>query len=63
VQETDIAFKCYTTKTPITAADLLNDRALPFFAEQGMGMIRILTDRGTEYCSKRKRMTTSYTWP
>ena len=44
--------KLYTTKTPITAADLLNDRVLPFFAEQGMGVIRILTDRGTEYCGK-----------
>ena len=43
------AAKLYTTKTPITAADMLNDRVLPFFAEQGMGMIRILTDRGTEY--------------
>lgn len=46
------AVKLYTTKTPITAADLLNDRVLPFFEEQGMGVIRILTDRGTEYCGK-----------
>jgi transposase InsO family protein len=46
------AAKLYTTKTPITAADLLNDRVLPFFAEQGMGIIRMLTDRGTEYCGK-----------
>lgn len=46
------AAKLYTTKTPITAADLLNDRVLPFFEEQGMGVIRILTDRGTEYCGK-----------
>lgn len=46
------AAKLYTTKTPITAADLLNDRVLPFFAEQGMGVLRILTDRGTEYCGK-----------
>jgi transposase InsO family protein len=46
------AAKLYTTKTPITAADLLNDRVLPFFTEQGMGVIRILTDRGTEYCGK-----------
>jgi len=46
------AAKLYTTKTPITAADLLNDRVLPFFAEQGMGILRILTDRGTEYCGK-----------
>ena len=44
--------KLYTTKTPITAADLLNDRVLPFFEEHGMGVIRMLTDRGTEYCSK-----------
>ena len=44
--------KLYTTKTPITAADLLNDRVLPFFAEHAMGIIRILTDRGTEYCGK-----------
>jgi len=46
------AAKLYTTKTPITGADLLNDRVLPFFAEQGMGLIRVLTDRGTEYCGK-----------
>src|SRR5690242_16454353 len=44
--------KLYATKTPITGADLLNDKVLPFFAEQGMGVIRILTDRGTEYCGK-----------
>ena len=44
--------KLYTTKTPITAADLLNDRVMPFFAEQGVPVLRILTDRGTEYCGK-----------
>ena len=46
------AAKLYATKTPITSAELLNDRVLPFFAEQGMGVIRILTDRGTEFCGK-----------
>ena len=46
------AAKLYTTKTPITSADLLNDRVLPFFESQGMGVLRILTDRGTEYCGK-----------
>ena len=46
------AAKLYTTKTPITAADLLNDRVLPFMTGLGMGVIRILTDRGTEYCGK-----------
>lgn len=44
--------KLYTMKTPITAADILNDRVLPFFEQHGMGMLRILTDRGTEYCGK-----------
>jgi len=48
-----VAFcKLYTTKTPITAADLLNDRVLPFFEEHDMSLIRILTDRGTEYCGR-----------
>ncbi|CAK7042608.1 MAG: IS481 family transposase ISSde2 [Desulfovibrio sp.] len=48
------AAKLYTTKTPITGADLLNDRVLPFFLSQEMGVIRILTDRGTEYCGKAR---------
>jgi transposase InsO family protein len=49
------AAKLYTNKTPITSADLLNDRVLPFFEEQGMGMLRILTDRGTEFCGKAEQ--------
>lgn len=44
--------KLYITKTPITAADLLNDRVLPFYESQGLPMLMILTDRGTEYCGK-----------
>lgn len=44
--------KLYTTKTPITAADLLNDRVLPLFEQHDLPMLRILTDRGTEYCGK-----------
>ena len=44
--------KLYTTKTPITAADLLNDKVLPLFEEHGLPMLRILTDRGTEYCGR-----------
>jgi len=44
--------KLYTTKTPITAADLLNDKVLPLFQEHGLPMLRILTDRGTEYCGR-----------
>ena len=46
-----VAFaKLYTTKTPLAAADLLNDRVLPFFQDQGVELLRVLTDRGTEYC-------------
>ncbi|MDN4501386.1 IS481 family transposase [Alteromonadaceae bacterium BrNp21-10] len=48
-----VAFaKLYTTKTPITAADILNDKVLPFFERQELPMLRILTDRGTEYCGR-----------
>jgi transposase InsO family protein len=44
--------KLYTTKTPITAADLLNDKVLPFFEAHQLPVLRILTDRGTEFCGK-----------
>lgn len=48
-----VAFcKLYTAKTPITAADLLNDRVIPFFDKHGGAILRMLTDRGTEYCGK-----------
>lgn len=51
-----VAFaKLYTTKTPITAADILNDRVLPFFETQSLPMLRVLTDRGTEYCGKAEQ--------
>ncbi len=42
--------KLYDRKTPITAADLLNDRVVPFFDEKEVKLSRVLTDRGTEYC-------------
>lgn len=44
--------KLYTNKTPITAADILNEKVLPYYEEHGLPMLRILTDRGTEYCGK-----------
>ena len=51
-----VAFaKLYTTKTPITAADTLNDKVLPFFEKHELPMLRILTDRGTEYCGKAEQ--------
>ena len=42
--------KLYDRKTPMAAADLLNDRVLPFFEEQEIALSRVLRDRGTEYC-------------
>jgi transposase InsO family protein len=46
-----VAFaKLYDRKTPLTAADLLNDRVLPFFEQHELVLSRVLTDRGTEYC-------------
>jgi transposase InsO family protein len=44
--------KLYTSKHAITAADLLNDRVIPWFEAQGIELLRILTDRGTEYNGK-----------
>lgn len=44
--------KLYTEKTAITAADMLNDRVLPKFETLGVPVLRILTDRGTEYCGR-----------
>ncbi len=42
----------YATRTPIPSADLLNDQVLPFFENHALPVLRILTDRGTEYCGK-----------
>jgi transposase InsO family protein len=48
-----VAFaKLYTAKVPLTAADILNDRVLPFFDQQGVDILRVLTDRGTEFCGR-----------
>lgn len=48
-----VAFaKLYTEKTAITAADMLNDKVLPWFNKQEILLLRVLTDRRTEYCGK-----------
>ena len=47
--------KLYDRKTPLTAADLLNDRVVPFFDEHQIPLCRVLTDRGTEYCGNHER--------
>ena len=52
---TKVAFvKLYDRKNALTAADMLNDRVLPFFEEHGVPLLRILTDRGSEYCGNRE---------
>ena len=51
-----VAFaKLYDRKTPLTAADLLNDRVVPFYDAQEVKLSRMLTDRGTEYCGNPER--------
>ena len=44
--------KLYDQKTALTAADAMNDRILPFFENHDIPLLRVLTDRGTEYCGK-----------
>jgi transposase InsO family protein len=39
----------------VTAADLLNDRVLPFFEQHSIPLTRVLTDRGTEYGGQADR--------
>jgi transposase InsO family protein len=47
---TRVAFpKLYNTKHAITSADVLNDRVLPFFEQHEIPVLRMLTDRGTEF--------------
>lgn len=45
-----VAFaKLYTSKHAITSADVLNDKVLPFFDQHEIPLLRVLTDRGTEF--------------
>ena len=46
--------KLYDRKHAITAADMLNDKVLPFYETHGVPVLRILTDRGSEYCGNRE---------
>ena len=50
-----VAFaKLHDRKNALVAADMLNDKVMPFFEEQGIPLLRVLTDRGTEYCGSRE---------
>jgi transposase InsO family protein len=46
--------KLYDRKNALVAAEILNDRVLPFFEEYEIPLLRILTDRGSEYCGNRE---------
>lgn len=46
--------KLYDRKNALVAADLLNDRVVPFFEAHEIPLLRVLTDRGTEYCGNRE---------
>lgn len=44
--------KIYSDKTATVAAEFLNSKVLPFFDEHRPSVLRVLTDRGTEYCGR-----------
>ena len=50
-----VAFaKLYDRKIALVAADMLNDKVVPWFEDQDVDLLRILTDRGSEYCGNRE---------
>jgi hypothetical protein len=50
-----VAFcKLYDRKNALVAADILNDMVIPFFDSHAIPLLRILTDRGSEYCGNRE---------
>jgi transposase InsO family protein len=50
-----VAFaKLYDRKNALVAAEMLNDRVIPFFEQEEVRVLRVLTDRGTEYCGARE---------
>jgi hypothetical protein len=46
--------KLYDRKNALVAADMLNDKVLPVYEESNIPLLRVLTDRGTEYCGARE---------
>ena len=49
-----VAFtKLYDRKNALVAAEMLNDKVVPFYEQYDLRLLRILTDRGTEYCGVR----------
>ena len=55
--------KLYTTKTPITAADMLNDKVLPYFEEQDLpGAAYPHMIGGRNIAENQNNMTSSCSW-
>lgn len=46
--------KLYDRKNALVSADLLNDKVIPFYEEHDLKVLRVLTDRGSEYCGTRE---------
>jgi transposase InsO family protein len=46
--------KLYDRKNALVAADMLNDKVIPWYEQEGIPMLRVLTDLGTEYCGNRE---------
>ena len=44
--------RLYTSKMPVTAVQILNNHALPFFEEYAVKAQAILSDNGREYCGR-----------
>ena len=42
----------YTSKLPVTAVHVLNNRVLPFFDEHGVQIRTVLSDNGREFCGR-----------
>jgi hypothetical protein len=45
--------KIYDRKNAFVAAEVLNEKVVPWFEEQDIRILRTLTDRGIKYCGKR----------
>lgn len=51
-----VAFtKLYDRKNALVAAEMLNDKVVPFYEQHDLRLLRVLTDRGTEYCGSREQ--------
>ena len=46
--------KLYDRKNALVAADALNSQVIPFFDSHRIPPLRVLTDRGSEYCGNRE---------